>query len=380
MTALSRVEDSPGTRPMHKDMGARPRGSRDRVMRGDGGARVVSWTLLLVILPALAELGCQSVPTKSADGSRSEPVSMPDLPDSKETTQEKAESVESGPDEDDERSGSSDGRGRGLFGLPPIGDLLDDSSDDDDGDQPKAKKKKTEPDISSPGPDTSNFPNSPYTLPQGRFYFETSPVFLSGASQGSAKTYNAEFLVRYGLTDRVELRLFSNGPTFETGRFAGNGMAPIAYDIKTNLWKENEEYHIPAVGLEVFILTASGSKSLNQGTQPAISLLFKHSLPFDIDLEWNVGMVGDPSPNNKYASIEPAAAWAFERELFEGFTFFFQGYFNGPTLPRYADGVVLGLGVEWKINKRLAIWSSYNLGVSPDAPTDIFYLGGAVAF
>ena len=183
-----------------------------------------------------------------------------------------------------------------------------------------------------------------------------------------------------GLTDRVELRLFSNGPTFETGRFAGNGMAPIAYDMKTNLWKENEKYHIPAVGLEVFILTASGSKSLNQGTQPSLTLLFKHSLPFDITLEWNVGMVGDPSPNNKFASIEPAAAWAFERELFEGFDVFFQGYFNGPTLPRYADGIVLGVGVEWKLNKRFAIWSSYNLGVSPDAPTDIFYLGGAVAF
>jgi hypothetical protein len=91
-------------------------------------------------------------------------------------------------------------------------------------------------------------------------------------------------------------------------------------------------------------------------------------------------MVGDPSPNNKFASIEPAAAWAFERELFDGFAVFFQGYFNGPTLPRYADGIVLGVGAEWMLNKRFANWSSYNLGVSPDAPTDIFYLGGAVAF
>jgi hypothetical protein len=146
------------------------------------------------------------------------------------------------------------------------------------------------------------------------------------------------------------------------------------------LWKENREYHIPAVGLEAFILTASGSKSLNQGTEPSINLLFKHTLPFDIFLEWNVGMVGDPSPNNKLAAIEPAAAWAFERELVDGVTFFFQGYFNGPTLPRYADGVVLGVGVEWKLTKRFAMWTSYNLGVSHDAPTDIFYMGGAMAF
>ena len=115
-------------------------------------------------------------------------------------------------------------------------------------------------DVGNPGPDIANFPNSPFTLSQGRFYLETSPVFLSGPSRGTAATYNAEFLLRYGLTDRVELRLFSNGPTFERGRYAANGMAPLAWDIKTNLWRENRKYHMPAVGLEVFLLTPSGSE------------------------------------------------------------------------------------------------------------------------
>ena len=354
-----------------------------RVRTGfDGNSRPLFWPFLFVILPALTAAGCQSLPTASDEARKAEAARIPELPIDEENVEGKADKSQTQPDDDDPRDGTG-GDDRGLFGLPRLSELLDDSSgddDDDDGDTPKPPKKRTEPDIDSPGPDTSNFPNSPLTLPQGRLYIETSPVFLSGASQGSAKTYNAEFLVRFGLTDRVELRLFGNGPTYETGRFAGNGFAPLAYDIKTNLWQENEKYHIPAVGLEVFILTASGSKTLNQGTQPSVTLLFKHTLPFDIILEWNVGLVGDPSPNNRFASIEPAAAWAFSRELFDGFAFFFQGYFNGPTLPRYADGVELGLGVEWKLNKRFAIWSSYNLGVSPDAPTDIFYLGGAVAF
>jgi hypothetical protein len=97
-------------------------------------------------------------------------------------------------------------------------------------------------------------------------------------------------------------------------------------------------------------------------------------------LEWNVGLVGDPSLNNSFSSIEPAAAWAFEREIFRDFTGFLQGYFNGPTLPRYGDGIELGGGVRWNLSKRCAIWASYNGGVSKEAPTTIFYLGGAMAF
>ena len=266
-----------------------------------------------------------------------------------------------------------------LLGLPALGDLLDDSSDDAAA-VFRSAPTSPEPDIRSPGPDTANFGNSPYTLPQGRAYIEASPVFLSGPSQGSAKTYNAEFLLRYGLTDRMELRLFSNGPTAERGRFAANGMAPLAWDIKTNLWKENRDYHIPAVGLEVFILTPSGSKGLNQGTQPSITLLFHHTLPLGFALEWNVGMVGDPSPNNNFSSIEPAAAWSLTHRLTKNIDFYHQGYFNGPTLPRYADGVVLGGGISWAATKRFSLFSSYSAGVSKAAPTTIFYLGGALRF
>ncbi len=93
-----------------------------------------------------------------------------------------------------------------------------------------------------------------------------------------------------------------------------------------------------------------------------------------------MGLVGDPSPNNNFSAIEPAAAWAFEREIFKNFFGFLQGYFNGPTLPRFGDGVELGGGVRWTINKRLALWASYNGGVSKEAPTTIFYAGGALAF
>jgi hypothetical protein len=286
-------------------------------------------------------------------------------------------------------TGSGTFRGRSFLGIPPLRALLDDSLEEekdgggDDGEStyfPEARNDPVEPDIRKPGPDTANFPNSPYTLGQGRFYIETSPLFLSGPSAGSPRTYNIEFLLRFGLTDRVELRLFGNGPTFERGKFAASGVAPMAYDLKMNFWKENEKYHIPAVGLEVFLLTASGSPNLNQGTQPSINLLFDHTLPFDFLLEWNVGLVGDPSPNNHFSAIEPAVAWALQHEIVEGFDVFFQGYFNGPTLPRFGDGVELGGGFVWALNTRISLFGSFNGGVSKAAPSSIAQFGGAIAF
>jgi hypothetical protein len=279
-------------------------------------------------------------------------------------------------------AGQADEGGRGFLGLPPLRELISDEPppDDDSAEFPDDARDPDAPDIRDPGPDTANFPNAAFTLPQGRAYVEFSPVFLSGPSQGSPKTYNAEFLLRFGLTDRVELRLFGNGPTFERGQSAGNGFSPLAWDLKMNLWQENRKYHVPAVGLEVFVLTASGSKALNQGTQPSINLLFDHTLPFGFTLEWNVGMVGDPSPNNRFSSIEPAAAWAIQREVFKDFDVFFQGYFNGPTLPRFGDGVELGAGAVWALSRRFSLFGSFNGGVSKAAPTTIFQLGGAVAF
>jgi hypothetical protein len=333
-----------------------------------------------IIFVGLATIcvGCQSVPDADRSPVLSTDIPFPALPAGESDGEKESESGRPGESDTDPPVDESDPPPRPFLGFP-IGKLLDDSPEDADDDPPK-RRRVTRPDIREPGPDTANFPNSPFTLPQGRAYIETSPVFISGPSRGTPPTYNAEFLIRYGLTDRVELRLFGNGPTFETGPLGSNGFGPLAWDIKTNLWKENKDYHIPAVGLEVFLLTASGSKRLNQGTQPSITLLFGHTLPFGIVLEWNVGLVGDPSPNNNFSSIEPAAAWAFEREMFKDFFFFFQGYFNGPTLPRYGDGVEVGGGVRWTLTDRFAIWASYNGGLSKEAPTTIFYLGGAMAF
>jgi hypothetical protein len=268
-----------------------------------------------------------------------------------------------------------------VEGRPPADVIRGQSTDDGDITTERTEQPPPGPDIRSPGPDTANFPNSPLTLPKGRAYIEVSPLYYSGPSAGTAKTYNAGFLLRYGLTDKVELRLFSDGPTAQWGRYAANGFAPLAFDLKVNFWEHKPGTIIPAVGMEAFILTPTGSPGLNQGTQPSLNLLVDHILPFDVLFEWNVGFVGDPSPNSESASgLEPVVQWAFQKTVVKNFDAFFHGYANGSALPRFGDGVVLGGGAIWTLSDRFCVFSTFNGGVTPEAPTSILQFGGAYAF
>ena len=138
------------------------------------------------------------------------------------------------------------------------------------------------PTIRDPGPDTANYPNGPNTLPRGGIYLEWSPVFFTGAiTTVQPQTYNAEFLLRMGLTDRFEFRLYSSGFTWQAaglGAGATTGFSPLIFDTKIHLWEENEDWFIPATGIEAFVQTPWGSPAFDSGTQPGIMMLFRNTL------------------------------------------------------------------------------------------------------
>ena len=248
--------------------------------------------------------------------------------------------------------------------------------------------------IRDPDPDTANFPNGAYTLPKGRLYIENSPVGLYGASKTSPRIYQWEYLIRYGLTDNLEFRIFSNGFTSQAqfGKQAAVvGYSPLAFDFKANFWEENTRYHIPAMGMEMYLQTTFGSPSFNNGTQPSLNILFDQSLPFGIGFEYNIGIAGvqNTQGNNDY---EFSFQWSFQREVVKDFDFFVHGFYNAASLPRLlhiqssseSDHIqsinVVGAGAIWTVNDRLAVFGSYNLGTTTGAPKSIALSGFAVAF
>lgn len=264
-------------------------------------------------------------------------------------------------------------------------------------------RPRSEPrvDIRHPDPDTANFPNSAFTLPQGRVYIETSPVSFYGPSSTSARIYNWEFLFRYGLTDRLEFRLFSNGYTNQYTSFintkgnplagpsqpATSGFSPLAWDLKFHLWDEYKKYYLPAVGMEVYIETNMGSPAFSQGTQPSINLLFDQNLPLDFQLEWNAGIAGNQTVDNTIF-YNFAFQWSLQHYLFtDNLAIFTHGYLNNSALPRFAqasnpraaDVAVAGAGALYYASDRLAVFGSYNWGMTPDSPDYLVLFGFAFA-
>jgi hypothetical protein len=249
--------------------------------------------------------------------------------------------------------------------------------------------------IRDPDPDTANFPNGAYTLPKGRLYIENSPLGLYGPSRNGSQSriYQWEFLLRYGLTDNLEFRIFSNGFTAQAAQGrqpATTGFSPLAFNFKANFWEENTKYHIPAMGVELYIQTTFGSPAFNSGTQPSLNLLFDQSLPFGIGFEYNVGITGVQNDAGRIA-YQFDFQWSFQRAVVKDFDVFFHGFYNEAALPRLvqfrsAPGAsiptvtAMGLGAIWTVNDRLAVFGSYNLGVTPASPRIIALMGFARAF
>ncbi len=279
-----------------------------------------------------------------------------------------------------------------LF-FPPLSNLIfehnDELSDEGEDLRLESLRRRSNYDITMPGPDTANFPNSPYTLPKGRIYIENSPASFYGKSLVSAAQYNWEFLVRYGLTDNLEFRLFSSGYSATIGKPPTAGFSPLAFDLKYHFWDENREKHIPAAGAEIYILTPFGSPYFNGGTQPSISLLLDHSLPFDVMLEHNFGLTGleDTFGGAVYVF---SYQWSLQRQVFKDFAVFTHGFLNSAALPRLPifqrdihtfkpSAVVVGGGFQWNLSRRLALFGSYNAGLTVFSPSIVGLLGFAVA-
>jgi hypothetical protein len=255
-------------------------------------------------------------------------------------------------------------------------------------------RRRMKVDIRDPDPDTANFPNGAYTVPKGRAYIENSPVSFYGPSVITPPQYNWEFLFRYGMTDNLELRIFSNGLTATKGKNGTVGFSPLAFDFKANFWEENTKYWIPAMGVEIYIQTTFGSPAFNSGTQPSINLLFNHSLPRGFSYEHNFGITGNQGilRENIY---QFSYQWSLQHQVVKDFDVFYQGFYNAAALPRLRrfalpefikiptrnpPALVMGAGGIWTINDRLAVYGSYNAGLTKSSPTTIALLGFAVAF
>lgn len=240
-------------------------------------------------------------------------------------------------------------------------------------------------DISSPGPDTANFPNSAYTLPKGRSYVETIPCTYAFAGADTGSSWSWPFLIRTGLTDSCELRILSQGPTVvgPTSDQPGyDGFEPLVFDMKVHLWGEKDWLYWPVVGVEVFVSSGIASRPFQIGTEPGMQLLFDHQLPGDWLLEWNVGYFGtggDYIPDD-LSSPFLGVSWALQKQISETFAVFYQGFYNESNFPYFPANLATGFGAQWTASQRLALFASYNWALDDVGSPSGGYAGFAYAY
>ena len=274
----------------------------------------------------------------------------------------------------------------------------DDKKDDDKSDQ----KTPPEPDISKPGADFGDYPNSAYTLPKGRSYLEIAPFTYLGKDRHNAASYTYNYLFRYGVTDDVELRLTGSGLTtvFDPNTTVV-GFAPLIIDTKIHLWDDQMDKLIPAVSFEAFIQTNLASPAFQSGFQPSINLNMDFPFTKDTNGEMTVGYsgvqdavaviggerfiprLGHNIPTLTKANLNVnlfSFQWALEQQVTEKFQVFLQGYYNGDVFRQSAQGRVVGVGYFYQFDKRATFFNSYNAGLDPSTPNFSSQVGFAFAF
>lgn len=253
-----------------------------------------------------------------------------------------------------------------------------------DGTQKLNNTYSDQPDVSNPGPDTANFPTSPFTLPKGRAYVENFPLAIDLQGNKTPQVYNWPFLIRFGIIDDAELRIGSQGITHISAtdeQLATNGFSPIILGTKVHAWGTKDLLWIPSCGIEAYLITTIASKNLKIGTQCVFNLLFNHNFPGDFSFEWNVGFISRPYCVGKTKrDVCGAISWSLHKELVSWFAIFFQGYYITPKQPLYPTQLVLGIGLQSTITKRLCIYGNYNWSFFENTNPDLINVGFTIAF
>lgn len=269
-------------------------------------------------------------------------------------------------------------------------------------DEPEDPAKPiSEPDVTEPGPDMGDYPNSAYTLPQGRIYVEFAPLTLQTADRFNSASYNFPFLLRYGITDDVELRLISSGlaSVFDPGNTV-SGFTPLIIDTKIHLWDDQIERFIPAASLEVYVQTTLGTPTFQGGVEPSINLNLDFPVTKKTNIEMTFGYTGVqdslfvfsgerfisrfsheiPIVHRANLNINQFSyQWAVERQMTDNLQVFLHGYFNGPVYLQSGPGKVIGAGWFYKASQRIMLFGSYNFGLDSSSPPFSTQLGMAFA-
>ena len=247
-----------------------------------------------------------------------------------------------------------------------------------------------EPDITSPGPELPTFPENVNTLPAGNGYIELSAFGYVGSDMESPGMFNTPFLLEYGATDNIELRIYDNGFAWNGTNKSYSGFQPPTFGALIHVMDEQSDIFLPAIAIEPLVATnIFGNSNTRGGVQPIFLFTFVNTLPFEIEFNYTLGTIrAINSLNENYWQFE--FQWALQKEVFECLQLFIHGSYNSVNLSSqslpalqntYAtEESVIGAGFIFTANERLAFYGQISGGVNPYTPSIVSWGGFAISF
>lgn len=130
------------------------------------------------------------------------------------------------------------------------------------------------------------------TVPKGRLQSESGITHTQTERNGSENTM-PETLWKFGITDKVEVRLSTDLLYFKNSDSSGYGLEPVKIGLKVNMWHGKGLIPETTLLVQAAVPKVASKKLQAKYLAPEIRLLFENDLSDNVQLGYNLGAEWD---------------------------------------------------------------------------------------
>jgi hypothetical protein len=230
---------------------------------------------------------------------------------------------------------------------------------------------------------------SPDTLGKGRFQVEIGPQLeRSDTNDARTRTVSTPTLLRLGLTDKIELRLETDGrmrtrdtdiPTQTT--VYNNGFADSTIGVKWNTREADPKSGTPSIGWIFQATLPTGSRAFRQsGARPAVIGAFEWELRNEIAFAVNAGLTYDKvDPEGRFVSGLLGAG--LTKGLSDRLTIGAEVVTQQIARKKYGGNIaVADISVMYLLSDNLQVDALAGRGITGESPKYLFTVGVSARF
>lgn len=216
---------------------------------------------------------------------------------------------------------------------------------------------------------------------RGVLQIEASVQYERNNEGPDTETWATPTLFRYGLTELLELRLETDGYTYEKTDLIGfdrstRGYSPIDLGVKYRFMDGGAELMHPSLSVLGHIGVPSGSSTFDQNEVTGqLKLLMDWNLAQNWGLGVNIGLIYDvDDDDDEYLAGMATAALGYDWT--DQLGTYWEIAYQGPESSRDRHAVIFDTGVTYLLSDDLQLDTAIGTGIEGDEQADFFWTAG----